>query len=104
MARDTSYFFVVKCVMALLMAFFFLVNRDFTKLFTNGPGDEILMSVILFPFAYSVNVIEMPPLPQSNSNANCIYALFYPISQTSSRGVASFSTSLGLADFHFHIS
>ena len=37
MARDTSYFFVVKCVMALLMAFFFLVNRDFTKLFTNGP-------------------------------------------------------------------
>ena len=37
MAHDRSYFFVVKCAMALLMAFFFLVNRDFTKLFTNGP-------------------------------------------------------------------
>ena len=38
MAHDTSYFFVVKCVMALLMAiFFFLANRDFTKLFTNRP-------------------------------------------------------------------
>ena len=96
MAHDRSYFFCCEmCNGSFNGNFFFLVNREFTKLFTNGPWDEILiMSVILFPFAYSVNVIETPPLPQSNSNAKCInHALFCPISHTPSRGVARFSTS-----------
>ena len=40
MAQDRPYFFVVKCVMAILMAIFFLVNHDFARFFTNRPSDD----------------------------------------------------------------
>ena len=48
MAQDRPYFFVVKCVMAILMAIFFLVNHDFARFFTNRPSDEILIMPVIF--------------------------------------------------------
>ena len=46
--QDRPYFFVVKCVMAILMAIFFLVNHDFARLFTNSPSHEILIMPVIF--------------------------------------------------------